>query len=396
MSLDNLSAQELARIDAICLDYESKLREGIDVSLSGLVDRYGGRHAELLRSELKAIHEEVQQEMNPPEIIVPFQTKPPQPIDPSELADSLESTTPKPIQDEIQTMSVDEAPTPPVSPPPIVPPNSPSPPPVSSKASKSADRPSKIKSAQGKAKLPKIGDQIGPYSLRGTLGRGGMGVVYKAIDTRLNRDVAIKFLDATTHHQELNDRFEREAKAVAALNHRNIVALFDVGVSNGLPYAVMELLQGQTLHQRLAESRMRTSDVREIGAQIASALAAAHQKDVIHRDLKPQNVMLLGQKGEPDRSTDSKVSRFEVAANRSQRINSELMQVKVFDFGLSRIETQNLGQRDLQTRDGVILGTPGFMSPEQARGEAATSAADMFSLGCILFEGFYGLSLIHI
>ena len=390
MSLDNLSAQELARIDAICLDYESKLREGIDVSLSGLVDRYGGRHAELLRSELKAIHEEVQQEMNPPEIIVPFQTKPPQPIDPSELADSLESTTPKPIQDEIQTMSVDEAPTPPVSPPPIVPPNSPSPPPVSSKASKSADRPSKIKSAQGKAKLPKIGDQIGPYSLRGTLGRGGMGVVYKAIDTRLNRDVAIKFLDATTHHQELNDRFEREAKAVAALNHRNIVALFDVGVSNGLPYAVMELLQGQTLHQRLAESRMRTSDVREIGAQIASALAAAHQKDVIHRDLKPQNVMLLGQKGEPDRSTDSKVSRFEVAANRSQRINSELMQVKVFDFGLSRIETQNLGQRDLQTRDGVILGTPGFMSPEQARGEAATSAADMFSLGCILFEGFYG------
>ena len=226
MRLDNLSAQELARIDAICLDYESKLREGIDVSLSGLVDRYGGRHAELLRSELKAIHEEVQQEMNPPEIIVPFQTKPPQPIDPSELADSLESTTPKPIQDEIQTMSVDEAPTPPVSPPPIVPPNSPSPPPVSSKASKSADRPSKIKSAQGKAKLPKIGDQIGPYSLRGTLGRGGMGVVYKAIDTRLNRDVAIKFLDATTHHQELNDRFEREAKAVAALNHRNICLLY--------------------------------------------------------------------------------------------------------------------------------------------------------------------------
>ncbi|MCA9138741.1 MAG: protein kinase [Planctomycetales bacterium] len=223
---------------------------------------------------------------------------------------------------------------------------------------------------------------IGPYTIGRVLARGGMGVVYRAFDTRLDRPVAIKTLGfanlspSDPKRAELVERFEREAKAVAALSHPNIVELFDVGVVDTMPYAVMEFLNGVTLADRLASGPMSADQTRQIGMQIAGALATAHSAGVIHRDLKPHNVMVV----------DSRESGEGVGPR-----------VKLIDFGLSRVEDSTDGRRGSegnQTRLGMILGTPGYMSPEQARGEAATSAADMFGLGCVLYEVFYGRQAI--
>ncbi len=190
-----------------------------------------------------------------------------------------------------------------------------------------------------------------------------MGEVYRARDTRLDRDVAIKVLP-TLIAQDPNRRarFEREARAVAALTHPNILAIHDVGTHDGTPYLVTELLEGETLRQRLGEGALTPRKAVEIAVQIASGLAAAHEKGIVHRDLKPENVFV------------TRVGR-----------------VKILDFGLAAQLTDNAGDADSPTiaggtEPGMILGTVGYMSPEQVRGAKVDHRTDIFALGAVLFE----------
>ena len=246
-------------------------------------------------------------------------------------------------------------------------------------------------------RLPREGEMIGPYQIGDTIGKGGMGVVYAATDTRLNRLVAMKVLAVVGEKRaELTERFEREARAIAALSHPNIVELFDVGVENGLPYAVMEYLDGESLVERLERGPLSVSETRRLGAQICDALDAAHRGGVIHRDLKPHNVMLIRRSGGYDSDTSLDLSLPSGMTDDGVGTSAnESTIVKLLDFGLSRVPRDGFAdpsgdQSSETTREGVILGTPGFMAPEQARGDSVTSAADVFSLGCILFEAFYG------
>ena len=178
-----------------------------------------------------------------------------------------------------------------------------------------------------------------------------MGEVYRAHDTRLEREVAVKILpDEVSQDAERRARFDTEAKAVAALSHPNILALHDIGDHDGAAYAVMELLEGQTLRDRLSEGALPARKAGEIGAQIARGLAAAHDKGIVHRDVKPENVFI---------TTDGRV--------------------KVLDFGLARHHTPPREGTHLETRTrgtdpGTVLGTVGYMSPEQVRGSPPTRA----------------------
>jgi serine/threonine-protein kinase len=210
------------------------------------------------------------------------------------------------------------------------------------------------------------GIALGPYTVLGTLGRGGMGEVYRARDTKLDRDVAIKVLPAAFGSDpERVARFEREAKTLAALNHPNIAAIYGVEERGGVMALVLELVEGPTLADRIAQGPVHVYDALPIAAQIADALDAAHQRAIVHRDLKPSNIKLR-----PDGT------------------------VKVLDFGLAK-RPPGVDERELiadqetssgLTRDGVILGTVGYMSPEQAAGKPADFASDQFSFGVILFE----------
>src|SRR5579872_2768279 len=137
------------------------------------------------------------------------------------------------------------------------------------------------------------GTRLGPYEILGLLGEGGMGVVYKAQDTRLGRIVAVKFLpEELARDRQAVDRFQREARAVSSLSHPNLITLFDVGESEGRPYFVMELLEGQPLHRRIAGKPLPVTEIVELGIQIADALDAAHSRGVVHRDIKPANLFL--------------------------------------------------------------------------------------------------------
>jgi serine/threonine protein kinase len=186
------------------------------------------------------------------------------------------------------------------------------------------------------------GDVLGPYRLGAPLGAGGMGTVFEAEDTRLGRRVAIKIL-----HEEYSDRFQREARAIAALNHPNICTVHDVGPD----YLVMELVKGETLKQRISRGKLPLEEVLGFGRQIAEALAAAHARGIVHRDLKPANIM-LGENG-----------------------------VKVLDFGLAKA-----GDSESLTESRAVMGTPAYMAPEQAQGQPAGPAADLFALGLVLYE----------
>lgn len=186
-----------------------------------------------------------------------------------------------------------------------------------------------------------------------------MGEVYRAQDSRLERDVAVKVLpEHLLKNPQALARFVRETKAVAALSHPNLLAIFDTGAENGISYAVTELLQGESLRASLMRGPMPWRKAVEIGAALAEGLAAAHSKGITHRDLKPENIFL---------TLDGRV--------------------KVLDFGLARVESpRTVDGAETQTEAGTLLGTPGYMSPEQVRGASAGPASDIFSLGCVLYE----------
>src|SRR5580704_8538185 len=210
------------------------------------------------------------------------------------------------------------------------------------------------------------GTLLGPYRILAPLGAGGMGEVYRAHDTRLNRDVAIKVLpERLSQDPQSLARFEREAKAVAALSHPNILVLFDVGTHEGITYAVTELLEGQTLRERLDGSAIPWRKAVEIGEAVAEGLSAAHSKGIIHRDLKPANIFL---------TSDGRV--------------------KILDFGLARWKPSVSPDEETATfaatEAGTILGTLGYMSPEQVRGGTAEAPSDIFSLGCVLYAMLAG------
>ncbi|MGH9364573.1 MAG: protein kinase domain-containing protein [Thermoanaerobaculia bacterium] len=208
------------------------------------------------------------------------------------------------------------------------------------------------------------GTRLGPYEILGALGAGGMGEVYRARDTRLGREVAVKVVsEQLGSDPELLSRFEREARAVAALSHPNILTIHDFGRDQGISYAVTELLEGETLRVRMAHSSLTWQKAVEIGIAVADGLAAAHSRGIIHRDLKPENIFL---------TSDGRV--------------------KVLDFGLARwkpaapSEDKTSAPTEAATEPGIVLGTVGYMSPEQIRGQAADVPSDVFSLGCVLFE----------
>ena len=192
------------------------------------------------------------------------------------------------------------------------------------------------------------GTQVGPYRIVSRLGEGGMGDVFKARDTRLGREVAIKMA-----HEEFSGRFQREARAISALNHPNICTLYDVGPD----YLVMELVEGETLASRLAKGRLSMDLALRYGPQIADALAAAHAKGITHRDLKPANIMV------------TKAG------------------IKVLDFGLAKmVDTAAGPQTDTATASQTIVGTPAYMSPEQCEGKPCDARTDIFALGLVLYE----------
>src|ERR1700722_19662495 len=206
------------------------------------------------------------------------------------------------------------------------------------------------------------GTRLGPYEVLAPIGAGGMGEVYRARDSRLNREVAIK-----VSAERFSDRFEREAHSIAALNHSNICTLFDVGPN----YLVMELVEGPTLAERIAEGPVPLDEALEIARQVADALEAAHEKGIVHRDPKPGNIKIR-----PDGA------------------------VKVLDFGLAKMTEPNLreGTPDQSptltlaaaTRAGMIVGTAAYMSPEQARGKNVDQRADTWAFGVVLYEMWTG------
>ena len=215
---------------------------------------------------------------------------------------------------------------------------------------------------------------MGPYEVVALLGAGGMAEVYRAKDTRLGREVAIKFVSEALGGDGASlERFEREAKVAGSLNHPNIVALHDVGLHDGKSYFVTELLQGETLRARLAKGPAPMATALDWAAQMAKGLAAAHERGIVHRDVKPENVFV---------TRDG--------------------QVKLLDFGIAKLleaaqaaaphplmaETVSPSGRSMGT--GTVLGTPGYMSPEQVRGDAVDARSDFFSLGAVLYEMLSG------
>lgn len=225
-----------------------------------------------------------------------------------------------------------------------------------------------LEETEGRTHAPalSIGDRLGRYEILAPLGAGGMGEVYRARDSKLKREVAVKVLPAdVAGNQERLARFEREASAASALSDIHIVAIFDVGREGEIHYIVSELVEGETLRTSIAGGPLPLGTALDLAEQLASGLAAAHEGGVLHRDLKPENVL---------------VSKSGVA--------------KIADFGLAKhIEKTDLRSEDLsgaRTAAGVILGTVGYMSPEQVHGHAADTRSDIFAFGCVLYEMLTG------
>ena len=242
-----------------------------------------------------------------------------------------------------------------------------------------------------------IGRDIGTYRILSQLGAGGMGEVYRARDTKLGRDVAIKVLPfAFTADRDRLARFEREARVLATLNHPHIGAIYGFEESKGIRALVLELVEGETLAELLARSgRGFSLDVAlTIARQIAEALEAAHEKGIIHRDLKPANIILQGARGPTPTRWQTGASSVDSPPRVSDEIN-----VKVLDFGLAKAASGNGSDPDLTqspnvtangTRQGMMLGTPAYMSPEQARGHVVDKRTDIWAFGCVLYEMLAG------
>jgi eukaryotic-like serine/threonine-protein kinase len=214
------------------------------------------------------------------------------------------------------------------------------------------------------------GTKLGPYEILAPLGAGGMGEVYRARDTRLGRDVALKILpESFAREADRLHRFEQEARAVAALNHPNILAVFDIGRHNDSPFLVSELLEGETMRAMLDRGGLPQRKTIECGVQIAQGLAAAHQKEIVHRDLKPENVFV---------TKDGRI--------------------KILDFGLAKLAQKTgatsaadgLTLTSSHTAAGAVMGTASYMAPEQVRGEPADPRTDIFAFGAVLYEMLSG------
>ncbi|HUV14832.1 MAG TPA: serine/threonine-protein kinase, partial [Acidobacteriota bacterium] len=211
------------------------------------------------------------------------------------------------------------------------------------------------------------GSKVSHYRVLERLGEGGMGIVYRAEDTRLGRQVALKFLsESLLENKEVLQRFQREARAASALSHPNICTIFDVGDSEGRPFIVMELLQGETLREVLKGKPLDVEALLEWAIQIAQGLQSAHERGIIHRDIKPANIFF-----------------------------SEQGLAKITDFGLAKLlpdpTISNSSDWPTETEDaltspGTAMGTISFMSPEQARGEELDVRTDLFSFGVVLYE----------
>jgi serine/threonine protein kinase len=205
------------------------------------------------------------------------------------------------------------------------------------------------------------GTRIGPYEIAGKLGAGGMGEVYCARDTRLDRDVAVKVLPPAVARDPLAlARFHREARTIAAVSHPRICAVYDVGEYEGSPYIVMELLEGKPLYALIEQRGLPVEQLIEWGLQLADALEAAHARGIVHRDLKPANIVITG-RGD----------------------------VKVLDFGVAKLIDVQAAQATTMaalTDSGVTIGTAAYMAPEQVRGEPLDQRTDLFALGLVLYE----------
>src|SRR5271166_3471516 len=213
------------------------------------------------------------------------------------------------------------------------------------------------------------GTKLGPYEIVGPLGAGGMGEVYRARDTRLGRDVALKILPASISADPVaKQRFEREAKTISGLNHPNICTLHDVGSQDGVDYLVMECVEGETLAKRLEKGPLALEQVLKIGAQIAEALDKAHRNGIVHRDLKPGNVMLT--------AAGAKLLDFGLAKESSPLATAATL--------TAAIPTSPV------TQQGTIVGTFQYMSPEQIEGKELDGRSDIFGLGTVLYEMLTG------
>jgi Tol biopolymer transport system component len=218
------------------------------------------------------------------------------------------------------------------------------------------------------------GSRLGPYEILAAIGAGGMGEVYRARDPRLGREVAIKVLPASfSADADRLRRFEQEAKAAGVLNHPNVTAVYDIGQHEDAPYVVQELLEGETLRSVLSGGRLSPRKAIDYSLQIVDGLAAAHEKGIVHRDLKPENIFV---------TNDGRV--------------------KILDFGLAKLthteergQVTNLPTATAGTEPGVVLGTLGYMSPEQVRGKPADARSDIFSFGAILYEMLSGKRAFH-
>jgi len=223
------------------------------------------------------------------------------------------------------------------------------------------------------SKGPSALQQIGPYTVLALLGKGGMGAVYRARDSKLKRDVAIKVLpDGFSQDPERVSRFQREAEVLASLNHPHIAAIYDLAQFGELRFLVLELVEGETLDDRLSRGPVPIEEALRIGMQITEALEAAHEKGIIHRDLKPANIKITPQSD-----------------------------VKVLDFGLAKVvDAEGAGSSNVPTKTtmttlGVVLGTAAYMSPEQVRGENADKSSDVWAFGCVLYQLLTGCPVFN-